>query len=251
MIVSIDNKIEPSQSYASERTRGLYNVDVEDGARFRMDVDVPIDREEPWQVSVIVGPSGSGKTSIARRLATVQGGFIDANILQSGLWDDRPIIDVLTERAGNYAKATAALSAVGLASVPSWLRPHQVLSNGEQFRSDMASLLLWSTVEAGERHGGRDFLLDEFTSVLDRQVAKVGAAAFAKQWRRQPGRRVILITPHYDILDWVEPDWWIDTAEGLDEFAGDRGVVQAREGSFQEARHHGGYSGDRVATLEC
>jgi hypothetical protein len=97
----------------------------------------------------------------------------------------------------------------------------------------------------------QDYYLDEFTSVLDRQVAKVGAGAFARQWRRMPQRRVILITPHYDILDWIEPDWWIDTAEGADEFAEDRGVIVARKGDFQEARHHGGYPGDEVATLEC
>jgi sugar phosphate isomerase/epimerase len=62
---------------------------------------------------------------------------------------------------------------------------------------------------------------------------------------------VVLVTPHYDILDWIEPDWWVDTAEGADEFAEDRGVVLAREGSFQEARDRAGYPGDWVATLEC
>jgi ABC-type ATPase with predicted acetyltransferase domain len=241
VIICIDNQIEPTRSYASERTRGLYNVGVQDGCRFVMDVDVPIEKDD-WQVGVIVGPSGSGKTSIAREL--FRQGWNDWD--PENDWGNDPIIDVLSKGDDAYAKATAALSAVGLGSVPAWLRPYRILSNGEQFRANLAMLIRFS-----DQYGDKGIVIDEFTSVLDRQVAKVGANAFAKAWRKRTDKRIILITPHYDILDWVEPDWWIDTAEGADEFASDRGVVQAREGSFQETRHHGGYSGDRVATLEC
>ena len=56
---------------------------------------------------------------------------------------------------------------------------------------------------------------------------------------------------HHDVLEWLQPDWWIDTAEGLNEFAQDRGVVLAREGSFQTAADRAGYPGERVGTLEC
>lgn len=65
---------------------------------------------------------------------------------------------------------TAALSAVGLGSVPSWLRPYSVLSNGERFRADMARLICEAPVKV---------VVDEFTSPLDRQVARFGALAFA------------------------------------------------------------------------
>jgi ABC-type glutathione transport system ATPase component len=108
VIVSIDNRVEPSMSYASERTRGLYNVGVEDGARFRLDVAIPIDEDE-WQIGVVVGPSGSGKTSIARALS--REGWIEWT--QEGR-ADVPVIDWMTEMAGSYAKATASLAAVGL-----------------------------------------------------------------------------------------------------------------------------------------
>lgn len=246
MIVSIDNQIEAPHSYAVERTRGLYNVGVEDGARFRMDVDVPVETED-WQIGVIVGPSGSGKTSIARELA--KDGWHEWHpLFREGV----PIVEALNDQASEYAKVTAALSAVGLGSVPSWLRPYDILSNGEQFRASLASLLInTSGVEDAMLKPDARVYIDEFTSVLDRQVAQVGAAAFAKSWRRQSERRIILITPHYDILDWVEPDWWIDTAEGADEFAEDRGVVQARKGSFQETHSATRYPGDRVGSLEC
>jgi ABC-type ATPase with predicted acetyltransferase domain len=242
MIVNIDQSIPHDDEYAAERTRGLYNVVPEDASRFRLDVDVPIERDD-WQIGVVVGPSGSGKTSIARALHEHQ--WYEWN--PTGAWSpDRAIISELTDASGEYEKACAALAAVGLGSVPSWIRPRRVLSNGEGFRADLAMLLQMSASgDIGECY------IDEFTSVLDRQVAQVGSAAFAKAWRRVAGRRIILITPHYDILDWIEPDWWIDTAEGADMFGEDRGVVPARKGAFHEARHHGGYSGDRVATLEC
>lgn len=237
MIVKIDKKLPRFDSYAVERTRGLYNVGVEDGSRFQLDVDVPVEKDD-WQIGVVVGPSGSGKTSIARALELPSNLRVFSEWQAD--WTEEPIIEVLGGE--DYAKATAALAATGLGSVPSWLRPRSVLSNGEGFRADLAALLL---------SGRSNVYIDEFTSVLDRQVAKVGSGAFAKAWRRKPERRVILITPHYDILDWIEPDWWLDTAEGLDEFAADRGVVQAREGSFQEARDRARYPGDTVGTVEC
>lgn len=239
MIVKVRNEIEPHKSYASERTRGLYNVGVADGSRFHMDVDIPVE-DTDWQIGVIVGPSGSGKTSIARAL--FDEGWNDFD--PENDWSAEPVIDVLSR--DDYAKATAALAAVGLGSVPSWLRPYHVLSNGEQFRANLALLLRFP-----DHWGDTGVVIDEFTSVLDRQVAQVGAGAFAKAWRRVPGRRVILITPHYDILDWVQPDWWVDTAEGADEFDEDRGVVRARKGDFQAPHDRTRYRRNRVATLEC
>lgn len=251
MRITIDQEVPVFKSYAAERTRGLYNVDADDGRRFWLEVDVPVSDGdhvllgegeadtlpiENWQIGVVVGPSGSGKSSVVREL--VRQGWTEWG---GGRWPkDKPIIEVLG--ASDYARATASLSAVGLGSVPSWLRPHSVLSNGEMFRADMAKLLL-----SGERR----VVLDEFTSVLDRQVAQVAAGAFAKSWRRKPGRRIILVTCHYDVLDWVQPDWWLDTAEGADEFAADRGVVQARQGDFQAADHRSRYRGDRVGSLAC
>lgn len=232
MIIHVDQAVPTYQSYAAERTRGLYNVDATDGARFTLDVDLPAE-DDSWKIGMVVGPSGSGKSSIAQSLQ--EHGWVEPR----GRWPkDRPVIEVLG--AKDYAKATAALSAVGLGSVPSWLRPYQVLSTGEQFRADMAKLLM----------SGRDqVLVDEFTSVLDRQVAQVAAGAFAKSWRRGGGR-IILVTCHYDVLEYVQPDWWIDTTDGLNEFAVDREVIQPRQGQFQTAAVRAGYPGDRLGSVE-
>ena len=98
---------------------------------------------------------------------------------------------------------TGALANVGLGDVPAWLRPFRVLSNGEQFRAGLARIVCEKPQE---------IVVDEFTSVIDRQIAKIGSQAFQKAWRRgNPTGKVVLLTPHYDILDWVQPDWVIDT----------------------------------------
>ncbi|WP_291325208.1 GNAT family N-acetyltransferase [Desulfovibrio sp. UCD-KL4C] len=99
---------------------------------------------------------------------------------------------------------TGALSSVGLGDVPSWLRPYGVLSMGEKFRADLARII-------SERP--KRIVIDEFSSVVDRQIAKAGAHAFSKSWKRTKGKAVLL-SCHYDIIEWVQPDWVLDTATG-------------------------------------
>jgi ABC-type ATPase with predicted acetyltransferase domain len=49
-------------------------------------------------------------------------------------------------------------------------------------------------------------VFDEFTSVVDREIAKVSAFAISKAVRRS-NKRFIAVTCHYDVVDWLEPDW--------------------------------------------
>ena len=109
---------------------------------------------------------------------------------------DAPIIDAIAPD-GDFNAVTGALGSVGLGSVPTWLRPYPVLSNGEKFRADLARLVCDAPQQA---------IVEEFTSVVDRQIAKFGALAFAKAWRRLKGRQVVLLTPHYDVVEWLEPE---------------------------------------------
>jgi len=133
---------------------------------------------------VVVGPSGSGKTSIGGVI------FGEPAPFWTPEWPNvRPIVDAIAP-AGSFDDVTAALGSVGLGTVPTWLRRYPVLSNGEKFRADLARFV----VEAPERA-----IVDEFTSVVDRQIANFGALAFAKAWRRTKGNRVVLLTPHYDV----------------------------------------------------
>lgn len=197
--VEVRNIVPEYDTYRVNRTKSLYNVDQK--ADFLRDFEIPVDGD--WTIGVVFGPSGSGKSSIGRRLAELGWEVWDG----THEWDDTaPIIDSIVPD-GDYDAATAALASVGLGDVPAWLRPHRVLSGGERFRADLARVL----AEQGDR-----VVIDEFTSVVDRQVAQIGAGAFAKSWRRgnKGERKVILLTCHYDILDWVDPDWVLDTGEG-------------------------------------
>jgi GNAT superfamily N-acetyltransferase len=57
-------------------------------------------------------------------------------------------------------------------------------------------------------------VVDEFTSVVDRTVARIGSSAIQKAIRRKAGKRLVALSCHYDIVDWLEPDWVYDVGEG-------------------------------------
>lgn len=193
MNIEIRHSCENFDSYRANRVKSLFNANH--GDKWEHNANLPIDNLD-WKIGVIVGPSGSGKTSIGEKIFNE--GITDISLK----WGDRPIIDEISP-TGSFNDVTAALSAVGLGDVPSWLRPYHVLSNGEKFRAGLARLICDAPKTA---------VIDEFTSVVDRQVAKIGAAAFAKSWRRLKGNKIVLLTPHYDVLDWVQPDWVYNTA---------------------------------------
>jgi hypothetical protein len=54
-------------------------------------------------------------------------------------------------------------------------------------------------------------VIDEFTSVVDRQVAKIGAHAVQKYVRKH-GRQFVGVSCHYDVEEWLQPDWMFEPA---------------------------------------
>jgi energy-coupling factor transporter ATP-binding protein EcfA2 len=196
MKIQVRNNCSDFNSYRAARVKSLFNC--ESGANFSIDADLPLE-DQDWTIGVVVGPSGSGKTSIGRSI------WPDVGIYDGdeGWPADKPIVDAIAPKGG-FDDVTGALSAVGLGSVPAWLRPYHALSNGEKFRAGLARIIA---------EGKQRVIIDEFTSVVDRQIAKVGAGAFSKSWKRGGGQAVLL-SCHYDILDWVEPDWVFDTRTG-------------------------------------
>ena len=75
------------------------------------------------------------------------------------------------------SEASMLLSSMGLSSVPTWLRPFHLLSNGEQFRAELA-------YKVGRAKDNEVVLIDEFTSVVDRDVAKSMSFAIQKYYKK-------------------------------------------------------------------
>lgn len=185
------------------QTAGMMDVPVTDSSSSSWDLALPLE-DRDWSVGLVVGPSGSGKSSLARylwpdRIVTGHAWSEDAAIL-----DDFP--------AGMSIKPiTKLLTDVGLGSVPAWLRPYRTLSTGEAFRADIARAL----ADTSDQDGGRadPVVVDEFTSVVDRQVAKVASHSVQKSVRKN-GRQLVAVTCHYDVTEWLQPDWVLDMAGG-------------------------------------
>ena len=139
-------------------------------------------RDGSWAIGLIVGPSGTGKSQLLQK---------HYGITSDPSWERTKAIasQVPHEK----------LSAVGLNSVPTWGRPYHVLSNGEQFRARMAAMLNSNTS------------FDEFTSVVDRNIAKSCSHALQRQIRNDKLTGVVFATCHYDITEWLQPDWVFDT----------------------------------------
>jgi GNAT superfamily N-acetyltransferase len=220
------------ESFRVQQVGGMFDVPVATRAAERFRLDVP-ELDDDWQIGLVVGPSASGKTTIARKM------FGD-ELYQSRDWPrDRAVVDGLGDRP--IKEITRLFTAVGFNSPPSWIKPYHVLSGGEQFRCDLARALAWANAreEGGrEKRGGREettcsdspvpapssplpaprslppiVAFDEFTSVVDRNVARIASAAVAKAVRRGIARcRFVAITCHYDVTDWLQPDWVIDMA---------------------------------------
>lgn len=145
---------------------------------------------QQWNVGLIVGPSGSGKTTIAREL-------FGEHLAPQWVWSSgRSVLDDFP-REMSIKDITDLLSSVGFSSPPSWLRSFDVLSNGEQFRVNMARTLAEMPAFC---------VVDEFTSVVDRTVAQIGSAAIQRTVRAR-NQQFIAVTCHYDVIEWLEPDW--------------------------------------------
>lgn len=219
---------------------GLFDLPLADRSEQTWTAYLPLEERE-WQIGLIAGPSGCGKSTLAREL------FPEA--LARGFdWPaDRSIVDAFPALMG-IREITGLLSSVGFSSPPSWLRPFCALSNGEQFRVTIARAL----AEAPELA-----VIDEFTSVVDRTVAQIGCAAIAKTVRRS-GRRFVGVSCHYDIIDWLQPDWIYDPGADRFDWRSLRRrpgltleIVRGRSSDWRQFHRHHYLSGDLNRAARC
>ena len=178
-----------SQSFKTSKVMADFDVGEEHvGEHFVGNIEYP----KQWQIGLIVGGSGTGKSTIALEL------YKDA-FKDDFIYPEKPVIDCIP--CENVEELERMFYAVGFGSVPSWLKPYSVLSNGEKMRVDLARQIMT-----------KDFIVfDEFTSVVDRQVAKVICMALKKTLKKYPNKKFVAVGCHHDVIEFLQPDWCFNT----------------------------------------
>lgn len=174
-------------------TKAANSLDIDQAKKSVHHFKVSADIESPFNIGLIVGASGSGKSSLAQHI-------YGKDCFKPLLDLSRPVIDQFPEEF-SYDECVAMLTGVGLTAVPCWIRPALTLSNGQRARAECALQMSHNVTGVTA--------MDEWTSVVDRTVAKVMSYCIAKH-ARKVGRRIVLSSCHYDVIDWLNPDWIID-----------------------------------------
>jgi ABC-type dipeptide/oligopeptide/nickel transport system ATPase subunit len=187
---NIVKEVKPKKTFRVSSVIGKFDLQTEHiKEQFIGDIDL----NDEWQIGCIIGSSGSGKTTIAKEL------FPDSYITNFKYEAETILDDMPKEKSVD--EITRTFNSVGFSSPPSWLKPYSVLSNGQKMRVDLANGLLQDK---------ELMVFDEFTSVVDRNVAQIGSYAVQKAIRKTK-RKFIAVSCHYDIVDWLMPDWIFNT----------------------------------------
>lgn len=190
----IVKEVKPQNTFRVSNIVSNFDLDVEHiNEHFSGNIDI---EGAEWNVGLIVGGSGTGKSTIASEC------FPDAYATSVYEYNAAAVIDDMP-KGKTIKEIQLAFTSVGFASPPSWLKPYEVLSNGEKMRVDLARNIL----------DDKDVIIfDEFTSVVNREVAKTSSYAISKAVRKQ-GKKFIAVSCHRDVIEWLEPDWIYDTDE--------------------------------------
>lgn len=143
-----------------------------------------------FQILAIVGASGSGKSTLLKEFDYYGKSSIEYNNKKA-----------IVSNFNSPEDASVRLSAVGLNSMPVWCRPRNVLSIGEGFRADLAL-----NIESNK-------IFDEFTSTIDRNVAKSTCNSIQRYIRDNELQNVVFCSCHNDYIPFLKPDIVIDLDE--------------------------------------
>ena len=172
-----------SKSYRCQRAANSVDLDIHKKSIHELSIEVDLD--SPFNVGVIIGSSGSGKTTLAKAI-------FGNDCFVTAIDEEKAIIDQFPDDY-DYDKCSAMLNGIGLNSIPCWLRPIKTLSNGQRARAECALLMC---------SNNRIIAIDEWTSVVDRTVAKAMSHCVQK-FSRKNNKQIILLSCHYDVLSWL------------------------------------------------
>jgi ABC-type ATPase with predicted acetyltransferase domain len=221
--IILESKIE-NDNY----TQFLYdNYDIQNREKTVTEVPIPSkeDMEEMnkdnWNILLICGKSGSGKSTILNEVygtsKPIMYDYSKCVISQFPRLTEEEVCDLL--------------SSMGLASVPTWLRKPQELSNGERARLDIAKAIY-------DANGGV-VLLDEYTSVVNRAAAKSMSHAL-QRYARQKGLKIIIASCHFDIVEWLQPDYMFNL-----EHRDENGEVEMEKMVYEDIKDYNVYQSPR------
>lgn len=185
-------KLESPVSTSFRCVRAANSLDIDPKKKSVHELNVSGDFKSPFTIGLILGASGSGKTTLAHKM-------FGPECFKTWLDPEKPIIEQLPTNF-TYDQCAEILSGVGLTSVPCWIRPVKTLSNGQRARAEAAIALCSEQKEV---------VIDEWTSVVDRTVAKVMSHCVQK-FARNTQKKLVLLSCHYDVVDWLNPDWIVD-----------------------------------------
>lgn len=195
-----------SQPFTSFRcTKAADSLDINLEKKLKHKLEISADLKSPFNIGLILGASGSGKTTLAKQ---IYGENFDNQIK---IDENLPIIEQFPKE-WSYDECAEALNGIGLTSVPCWIRPVKTLSNGQKFRAEAVLKM----------HLQDNVIIDEWTSVVDRTVAKIMSHTVQK-YARKNNKQIILLSCHYDVIEWLKPDWIIDCNE--QKFINNRGFL--------------------------
>ena len=138
-----------------------------------------------WNIGLIIGKSGSGKTTLLKT-------FGEAKTYK---WDNQKCI---ASNFNSYKEAEERLMGAGLSSIPNWLKPYSILSNGEKHRADLAK-----TIDS-------NMIIDEFISYVDDNAALGVANSIQKYIRKKNFKNIVFASLNKNITEYLNPDWVYD-----------------------------------------
>ena len=179
-------KIKIEHDSITEKVLSNFTIEKEEYIEFK-EHEIPKDYiPKNFSIGLIVGKSGSGKTTLLKQFGEEK----------TTEWKPNKAI---VSHFNSYEEAEERLLASGLASIPSWLKPYSVLSNGEKHRAVISRTL------------GSDMVVDEFVSYVDDKAALGLCNSIQRYIRKKDFKNIVFASLNKSLIEYLQPDWIYDT----------------------------------------